>query len=58
MIKFPNMNGVKEPGHKKMSLAEYIRYCEFCLKNNPHITSENCLHRKTGEESMKEPFRL
>jgi hypothetical protein len=52
------MNGVKEPGHKKMSLAEYIRYCEFCLKNNPHITSENCLHRKTGEESMKEPFRL
>jgi hypothetical protein len=58
MIEFPAMQDVKEPRPAKMSLAEYIRYCDFCLKNNPHVTPENCLHRKTGEESIKEPFSL
>jgi hypothetical protein len=58
MIKFPNLNGVKEPRHQKMSPSEFISYCEFCLKNNPLITPDNCLDRKTGEESIKKPFSL
>ena len=58
MIKFPSMQGVKEPRQKKMSLVEYIHYCDFCLNNNPRITPENCLDRKTGEENIQQPFSL
>ena len=58
MIKFPSMQAVQEPRHERMSLVEYIRYCDFCLKNNPRITPENCLGRKTGEEEIQRPFRL
>ena len=58
MINFPVIAGAKEPRQKKMSSAEYITFCDFCLKNNPHITPENCLDRKTGDETLKEAFRL
>ena len=58
MIEFPDMQDVKEPGHKKMSLAEYIEFCDFCLRNNPNVTPENCLGRKTGEEDIRVPFSL
>ncbi|MCK5675823.1 MAG: hypothetical protein KAH99_02280 [Verrucomicrobia bacterium] len=58
MIKFENLGDQPEPQQKKMSSEEYIRFCEFCLKNNPHITAENCLARKTGEEEIKVPFHL
>ena len=43
---------------KKMTPEEYLRFCDFCLKNNPHITAENCLARKTREEEIKVPFHL
>ncbi len=58
MIEFPSMKGMKEPRQKKMSLVEYIDYCNFCLSNNPRITSKNCLERKTGEENIQQPFSL
>ncbi len=58
MLNFPNLGKVDEPPQKKMSSAEYIRFCDFCLKNNPHLRSENSLARKTGEEEIKVPFRL
>ncbi len=58
MIKFPDLGKQPEPPQKKMSSEEYLRFCDFCLKNNPHITPENCLARKTGEEEIKVPFRL
>jgi len=41
-----------------MTAEEYLRFCDFCLKNNPHITAGNGLVRKTGEEEIKVPFRL
>ena len=58
MIEFPSMKRVQEPRRDRMSLAEYIRYCSFCLENNPRITPENCLERKTGEEDIQQPFKL
>ena len=58
MIEFPSMNKVEEPKQEKMSLEQYIQYCDFCIRNNPHITPENCMDRKTGEEDIKEPFSL
>ena len=58
MINFPNMERVQEPQQKKMSLAEYISFCEFCIKNNPRITAQSCMDRKTGEEEIKAAFRL
>jgi hypothetical protein len=58
MINFPDMECVQEPRQKRMSLAEYIEFCEFCIKNNPRINSQVCMDRKTGEEEIKTPFRL
>ncbi len=58
MLDFPKIGKVVEPPQKKMNSMEYIRFCEFCVKNNPHITPENCLHRKTGEEEIKVPFHV
>ena len=58
MLNFPRRGTITEPPHRKMSSIEFIHFCDFCLKNNPHITAENCLDRKTGEEAIKVPFRL
>ncbi len=58
MINFPDMEHVQEPRQKGMSLAEYIEFCEFCIKNNSHITPQSCLDRKTGEEEIKAAFRI
>jgi len=58
MLNFPNLGNVVEPPQKNMTSAEFIQFCDFCLKNNPHITPENCLARKTGEEEIKVPFRM
>ncbi len=58
MLSFPNLGKIEEPPRKKMTSAEYIRFCDFCLKNNPHICSGNSHARKTGEEEIKVPFRL
>jgi len=58
MLNFPNLGKVVEPPQGKMTSVEFIRFCDFCLKNNPHITPENSLSRKTGEERIKVPFRL
>ena len=58
MLNFSRLGKVIEPQHRKMTSTEFIRFCDFCLKNNPHITSENCLSRKTGEENIKVSFRL
>ena len=58
MLDLPRIGTEVEPPQKKMDLVEYIRFCEFCARNNPHPTPENCLHRKTGEEEIKVPFHL
>lgn len=58
MIKFPIIGKVEEPEVRKMTSDEYIRFCEFCVRNNPHITPETCMDRKSGEEDMQVPFRL
>ena len=58
MLNFPDLGNQPEPPMKKMTSEEYLRFCEFCLRNNPHVTVENCLTRKTGEENIKVPFRL
>ena len=58
MPDFPKFEKGVEPPQKKMDSMEYIRFCNFCVKNNPHITAENCLHRKTGEEEIKVPFHF
>ncbi len=58
MLDFPNFGNIIEPPQRKMTSFEFIQFCEFCLKNNPHITSENSLGRKTGKEEIKIPFRF
>jgi hypothetical protein len=57
MIKFPKVGRI-EPSQRKMSSEEYLEFCDFCIRNNPHITPENCLSRKSGEEEIKIPFRF
>ena len=56
MVRFPNLGKIVEPPQRKMTSEEYLRFCDFCLKNNPHITAENRLARKTGEAEVKVPF--
>ena len=58
MIDFPHMQNLEEPLQQKMSLVEYIRFCDFCLKNNSRITPENCMDRKAEAEVVQQPFRL
>ncbi|AKJ65007.1 hypothetical protein L21SP4_01769 [Kiritimatiella glycovorans] len=57
MIRHPDMHGVREPRKKRMSPAEYISFCDFCIRNNPRITPQNCMERKTGEETITTPFK-
>lgn len=58
MLEFRQVTEPPWPYRRKMSLREYAEFSEFCLKNNPAITPENCLQRDSGERDIKEPFRL
>jgi len=58
MLKFRKVKEPPAPPLPKMSLKEYTEFCEFCLKNNPHITPENCHQRASDERNIKESFRL
>ncbi len=58
MLNFPDLGHQPEPPMKKMTSEEYLRFCEFCLRNNSRVSSANCLSRKTGEEDIKVPFQL
>ena len=58
MLKFRKIKEPLAPPLPNMSLREYAEFSEFCLKNNPEITPENCLQRDSGERNIKEPFRL
>jgi hypothetical protein len=40
---------------RKMSMEEYVEFCELCLKSNSRITPENCLQRGEG---IPKPFRI
>ena len=54
MLKFPKPENVSEPKPgRKMSLEEYVEFCEVCLKGNSRITPENCLQRGEG---IPKPF--
>jgi len=58
MLKFPDVTepvGSKPP---KMSLLQYVEFCEFCVRSNPLITPENCLKHDSGEREIKEAFRF
>ena len=57
MLKFPTVSAHPEPPLPKMSLLEYAEFSLECLKSNPTITPENCLHKRTDEATMQ-PFRL
>lgn len=58
MIKFPTFENVEEPPMRNMTPEEYLRFCEFCVKSNPHITPQSCMDRQSGEEEIKVPFRI
>jgi hypothetical protein len=40
-----------------MTLIEYARFSEHCLRANPAVTPENCLIKRADEARMK-PFTL
>ena len=57
MLRFPvppARAGIPLP---KMSLLEYARFSERCLKSNPAITAENCMKRRLDEVGIS-PFSL
>lgn len=58
MLDFPAIRNTVEPPQPRMSLADYVAFCAFCMQNNPTLTPQNCMERKSGEEDMIEPFRI
>jgi hypothetical protein len=58
MLNFPAITDGGEPPRTGMSLADYVAFCAFCMENNPAVTPQTCMERKSGEESITEPFRL
>lgn len=58
MLNFPTIKNMAEPPRPRVSLEDYAAFCAFCLENNPKLTPQNCMDRKSGEESMTEPFRI
>lgn len=55
MLNFTKVETVTEPKPAKMSMEEYVGFCEMCLKGNRRITPENCMQRGEG---IKIPFTL
>ncbi len=58
MLRFPltlSSAGLPLP---KMTLRDYARFSEQCLRSNPAITPENCLAKRISEEIPKRPFSL
>jgi hypothetical protein len=58
MFNFPEIKNIVEPPLTRMSLEDYVAFCAFCMENNPKITPQNCMERRSGEESITEPFRI
>jgi len=58
VLDFPTFGHMPEPPTKKLSSEEYLRFCEFCLRNNPRLREKDPLLRKTGKEDIKEPFHF
>ena len=56
MVNFPDIKEPHVSKPPKMSLKEYVAFCEFCVKNNPKITVENCMDRNRDLQEMSEPF--
>jgi hypothetical protein len=57
MLEFPDIEKTSDPKLPKMSLEEYIDFCESCLKSNPSITPQNCMSKRTDEATMP-PFHI
>ncbi len=58
MLEFPRIPQIAEPQMRKMSLLEYARFSEMCLKMNQHITAENCMDKRAREKLMRHPFSM
>ena len=58
MLEFRTLRHVEEPRPARMTLREYARFCERCVRGNPCITPENCLTKRTDEAEIKIPFRI
>ncbi len=57
MLKFPVLSSCHETLLPKMSLREYARFSERCLRSNRAITPQNCLEKRADEATMQ-PFRM
>lgn len=56
MLEFPKLGNASERRpERKMSLEEYVEFCEICLQGNRRVTPENCLQRGEG---IQKPFTL
>jgi len=56
MLNFPVIENTVEPPRPRVSLEDYAAFCAFCMENNPKLTQQNCMERKSGEEHIVEPF--
>jgi hypothetical protein len=52
------MAAENDPPLPRMSLVDYARFSERCLKSNTRLTPTNCLVKRTDETEMTHAFRL
>jgi len=58
VIRFPDIPDGMDLPQSKMSLVDYARFSERCLKSNSRITPQNCLVKRADEKLMTSPFSL
>ena len=57
MLKFPFVSKDITQPLPKMSLLDYARFSEHCLRSNRSITPQNCMTKRTDEATMQ-PFLM
>ena len=61
MLKFEESGRIPagvEPPRGRMTLVEYARFSERCLRSCSTITPENCLTKRADERKILVPFKL
>lgn len=57
MLRFPVPSSERGVPLRRMTLIEYARFSEHCLRANSAVTPENCLTKRADEVRMQ-PFTL
>lgn len=58
MLEFPVTEAWPDPPLPRMSLREFARFSERCVKSNPRLVAASGLAHRADEATMEHPFSL